>query len=153
MAPPIPPGDKHYLVVVADESRAIVYTRETLRGPLQERRRFENEAARLKTGDIIAERGGRSFDSHGQGRHTMAGDRDAPQQQVAKAFAKDIAETIAAESHKGTCRGYAVVAAPRFLGLLRQEFATAVKEEPYATVDKNVASQGADVIVKLLDES
>ena len=54
MAPPIPPSDKHYLVVVADESRAVVYTRETLRGPLHERQRFENEAARLKTGDIIA---------------------------------------------------------------------------------------------------
>ena len=138
MAPPIPPGDKHYLVVVADESQAIVYTRETLRGPLQERRRFENEAARLKTGDIIAERGGRSFDSHGHGRHTMEGEKSDPKQHLASAFARDIAEHIASDVHKGVCRGYAEIG-PR------------VTTEPYATIDKNVVGQGEDVVARLLD--
>jgi protein required for attachment to host cells len=149
----MPADERHYLVVVADEYRAIFYERDTMTGPLRELRTLTNETARMKTGELLSDRGGRSFDSHGQGRHTMAGDRDAPQQQVAKAFAKDIAETIAAESHKGTCRGYAVVAAPRFLGLLRQEFATAVKEEPYATVDKDVVGQDQSVIEKLLEKA
>ena len=135
MTPPISADDKRYLVVVADEYRAIIYSRDTLTGPLRKLRTFTNETARMKTGELLSDRGGRSFDSHGQGRHTMAGDRDAPQQHVAKAFAKDIAEMIAAESHKGTCRGYAVVAAPRFLGMLRQEFATAVKQEPYSFIE------------------
>jgi protein required for attachment to host cells len=83
----------------------------------------------------------------------MAGDKDAPQQQVAKAFAKDIAEKIAAEFHKGTCRGYAVIAAPRFLGLLRQEFATVVKDEPYASVAKDVVAQDESVIEHLLENA
>jgi protein required for attachment to host cells len=83
----------------------------------------------------------------------MAGDKDAPQQQVAKAFAKDIAEKIAAECHKGTCRGYAVIAAPRFLGLLRQEFATAVKEEPYASIAKDVVAQDESFIEHLLENA
>ena len=153
MTPPISADDKRYLVVVADEYRAIVYARDTLTGPLRKLRTFTNETARKKTADLISDRGGRSFDSHGQGRHTMAGDRDAPQQQVARAFAKDIAEIIAAESHKGTCRGYAVIAAPRFLGLLRQEFSTAVRQEPYASVDKDVVGQDASVIENLLENA
>lgn len=153
MAARIPAGDRRYLVVVADEYRAIFYARDTRTGPLRKLRTFTNETARMKTGDLISDRGGRSFDSHGQGRHTMGGERDAPQQQSARAFAKEIAEIIAAESRKGTCRGYAVVAAPRFLGLLRQELATAVRDTPYATVDKDVVGKGEAVIEKLLEKA
>jgi protein required for attachment to host cells len=148
-----PADERRYLVVVADEYRAIVYARDTRTGPLRKLRTFTNETARMKTGDLISDRGGRSFDSHGQGRHTMGGERDSPQQHSARGFAKDIAEIIAAESHKGTCRGYAVVAAPRFLGLLRQEFSTAVRDAPYATVDKDVVGQDEAFIEKLLENA
>ena len=115
-------------------------------GPLRKLRTFTNETARKKTGELLSDRGGRSFDSHGQGRHTMGTDRDAPQQQLAKAFAKNIAEMIA-------CRGYAVIAAPRFLGLLRQEFSGAMKEAPYATVDKDVVGQDESAIERLLENA
>ena len=153
MVAPIPADDRHYLVVVADEYRAIFYARDTLTGPLRKLRTFTNETARMKTGDLLSDRGGRSFDSHGQGRHTMGSDRDAPQQQFAKVFAKDIAQHIATELHSGSCRGYAVIAAPRFLGLLRPEFAIAAREEPYATVAKDVVGQDAAVIENLLENA
>ena len=153
MAARIPADERRYLVVVADEYRAIFYARDTRTGPLRKLRTFTNETARKKTGDLITDRGGRSFDSHGQGRHTMGGERDSPQQHSARGFAKDIAETVAAESHKGTCRGYAVVAAPRFLGLLRQEFATALRDAPYATIDKDVVGQDEAFIEKLLENA
>ena len=153
MTAPIRADDRRYLVIVADEYRAIFYARDTMTGPIRKLKSFTNESARMKTGELLADRGGRSFDSHGQGRHTMGGDRDAPQQQLARAFAKDIAEVIAAEMHKGTCRGYAVIAAPRFLGLLRQEFASAVREEPYATVDKDVVGQDEAAVEKLLENA
>jgi protein required for attachment to host cells len=153
MAAPVPADDRHYLVVVADEYRAIFYARDTMTGPLRKLRTFTNETARMKTGELLTDRGGRSFDSHGQGRHTMGSDRDAPQQQSARAFAKDIAQVIAADQHRGACRGYAVIAAPRFLGLLRHEFASAMKDEPYATVDKDVVGQGEAVIENLLENA
>jgi len=144
--------NKYYLVVVADESKAVLYSRERLRGPLLEQRTFENEAARLKNDDIIADRGGRAFDSHGQGRHTMTAEKTDPKQHLAEGFARQVAEYISGEFHKGALRGYALVAAPRFLGTLRAQLSSRVPDEPYATVDKNVVSQGGDVIAKLLDE-
>ncbi len=153
MIAPVPADDRHYLVVVADEYRAIFYARDTLTGPLRKLQTLTNETARKKTGELLSDRGGRSFDSHGQGRHTMGNDRDAPLQQVARSFAKDIAQVIATDSRKGTCRGYAVIAAPRFLGLLRQEFATTVGEEPYASVDKDVVGQDETVIENLLEHA
>jgi protein required for attachment to host cells len=150
---PMPADERHYVVVVADEYRAIFYERDTMTGPLRELRTYTNETARMKTGELLSDRGGRSFDSHGQGRHTMGSDRDAPQQQSAKAFAKDIAQVVAADCHKGACRGYAVIAAPRFLGLLRPEFGNAVKIQPYATVDKDVVGQDDAVIENLLESA
>lgn len=153
MTPSIDPGNRHFLVVVAEESKAIVYRRATRSGPLQEISTFENEAARLKTGEILADTGGRSFDSHGHGRHTMANEKADPKKQFAKQLARDIAEYITADVHKGTCRGYALVAAPRFLGLLRAELARDTRMEPYTTVDKNVVGQAEAVIEKLLAES
>jgi protein required for attachment to host cells len=153
MVTPMPADERHYLVVVADEYRAILYERDTMTGPLRKLRTFTNDTARMKTGELLSDRGGRSFDSHGLGRHTMGSDRDAPQQQSARAFAKDIAQVVAADCHKGACRGYAVIAAPRFLGLLRPEFGNAVKIQPYATVDKDVVGQDDAVIENLLESA
>ena len=146
-------GNRHFLVVVAEESKAVVYRRAALSAPLQETTTFENEAARLKTGEILADKGGRSFDSHGHGRHTMANEKADPKKHRAVQLARDVAEYIAADVHKGTCRGYALVAAPKFLGMLRVELARHTPMEPYATVDKNVVNQPAAVIEKLLAES
>ena len=147
------PSDKTYWVIVADESRAVFYERETRRAPLTELGHLQNEAARRKTGELISDRGGRSFDSHGQGRHTMAKEKSDPKKHAAQVFAKDVAERIAKGVHSGRCRGYALIAAPRFLGVLRDAVATAAKAEPFATVDKEVVGRDTAVIEKLLDES
>ena len=153
MTATIDPGNRHFLVVVAEESKAVVYRRATRSGPLQEINTFENEAARLKTGEILADKGGRSFDSHGHGRHTMASEKADPKRHFAEQLARDIAEYIAADVHKGTCRGYALIAAPHFLGIQRAELARQTPMEPYATVDKNVVGQDEAVIEKLIAES
>ncbi|MGI9223719.1 MAG: host attachment protein [Woeseiaceae bacterium] len=146
----IPAGDKHYLVVVADEASAILYMRDTLYGPLTKWRTLSNDAARMKTEALISDRGGRSFDSHGQGRHTMGGEKAGPKQHIATVFAKTIAELVADDMQSGRCRGFALIAAPRFLGELRREIRTLVKTEPYATVNKAVAVSDESVIEKLL---
>lgn len=145
-------GNKYYLVVVADESRATTYLRDKLRSPLRQQSQFDNESARMKTGDLISDRGGRSFDSHGQGRHTMTGEKSDPKKHLAEVFARQIADHIATEMHQGSCKGYALVAAPKFLGMLRAQLASRVSADPYATVDKNVVGQSAEVIAGLLDE-
>lgn len=149
----MPPTTKHYLVIVADESKAILYSHDTLSGPLRQLSEFDNQAARMKTEELISDRGGRSFDSHGHGRHTMAGDRNGPKQHAAEVFAKQIAQRIASSTHKGTCRGFALVAAPRFLGMLRDAISTSTKAEPWTSVDKDVVDKDAAVIRALLTKS
>jgi len=151
MAAAISPADKHYLVVVADEASAVFYTRRKVYSPLHKWRTLTNDEARMKTGELIADRGGRSFDSHGQGRHTMTSEKAGPKQHIATVFAKQIAESVAADMQSGDCLGFALIAAPRFLGELRAEISTLVKAEPYATVDKAVVASDEAVIEKLLE--
>ena len=143
-------SDRFYWVVVADESNAIVYARESLSGPMREQFSLENEIARMKTEQLISDSGGRSFDSYGKGRHTMSNEKVDPKKTAAMAFAKQIAGRIAKVMHDGSCRGFALVAAPRFLGLLRDAIAIATTAEPYATVAKEVVGQDTAVIEKLL---
>lgn len=143
--------EKTYWVVVADEARAVIYTRNTLHAPLAEYFSLENETARMKTGDLLSDRGGRSFDSLGKGRHTMAKEKSSPKRHAAEAFAAQIAERIGRVMHDGSCRGYALIAAPRFLGLLRDALATACKVDPYKSIAKEVVGQDPAVLQELID--
>ena len=144
-------ASKYYLVVVADEANAVFYTREKVYSPLREWRSLSNDEARMKVGELLADRGGRSFDSHGEGRHTLAREKSGPKEQAATEFARQVAEIVSDAMRSGECLGFALIAAPRFLGKLRSEIGTLVKAEPYATIDKEVVGRDEAVIEKLLE--
>ena len=139
-----------WTVVVADESSALFYARDSISGPLRELNSLDNDAARKKMDQLISDSGGRSFDSHGRGRHTMGHEKADPKKIAAMAFAKQIAERIAKGMYDGSSRGFALVAAPRFLGVLREAIAIATTVEPYVSFDKEMVGQDAAVIEKLL---
>lgn len=141
-----------YWIVVADEASAIVYGRETMRSSLWELFRMENEAGRMKPGELLADRGGRSFDSHGQGRHTMTKEH-GPKDHLGDAFAKEIATRIQHAMHTGNCRGYALIATPRFLGRLVDAVDKNVHDKPFLTVDKHVVGRETAFIEGLIAES
>ena len=143
-------SEKFFWVVVADESKAIVYAHVTRSGPLREVFSLANEAARMKTEQLISDSGGRSYDSKGKGRHTMTNEKVDPKKHAALIFAKQIAVHIGRVMHDGSCRGFALIAAPRFLGVLREAVSAATSVEPYATVDKEVVGQDTTVIERLL---
>ncbi len=142
--------DRFFWVVVADESSAIVYARDSRSGPLREVSSLANDVARMKTSELVSDSGGRSFDSKGKGRHTMTNERVDAKKHAALLFAKEIAGRIAEVMHDGSCLGFALVAAPRFLGILRDAISVATTAEPYATVDKAVVGKDTSTIEKLL---
>lgn len=144
-------ADKTYWIVVADESHAVIYTRSTRRGPLQKLISLDNAAGRKKTGELLADRGGRSYDSFGTGRHTMVKEKTDPKKHVAMAFAKQIAERVGKVTHDGSCRGYALLAPPRFLGMLRDAVSNSCKFEPFKTIDKEVVDKDTAFLKKLVD--
>ena len=138
-------------VIVADEAQAILYSRDKKFSPLEQRNTLHNPDARAKRADLLTDRGGRSFDSRGAGRHTMTKET-GPRQQAAMAFARLIAERIARALQEGRCSEYAIVAAPRFLGMLRTALAGNVKVEPWLTIDKAMVGRDTATIDKLLKD-
>lgn len=150
MTTAIASADKCFWVVVADESTALVYARDSKSGPLRELFTMHNAAGRRKRGDLVSDREGRSFDSRGLGRHAMTEEKSDPKKHAAEAFARLIAKRIAKVLNQGTCRGYALVAAPRFLGELREALEVVTSTSPYLTIDKDVVGNGPATIEKLI---
>ncbi len=150
--PDAPLAAKSYWIVVADEYQSRFFARAKKNSPLDEFSSMHNEAARKKTGDLISDRGGRSFDSHGKGRHTMAREKVDPKTQSAVVFAKNIANQISKAKLAGQFDRLVVIVAPRFLGVLRDSLETAGVDIERA-IDKEVTAKDAAFIQNLLDAS
>ena len=131
------PSKSMHWVVVADEAHANVFGRETRRGPLELLFELDNETARKKGHELETDRGGRSFDSAGQGRHAMEPTSD-PHRQAAMRFAGDIIDTVERAHHAGLCKDFALIAPPKFLGVLRARLDSQHHFAPALTIDKNL---------------
>lgn len=143
---------KSYRIVVADEYQATFYLREKKFSPMQEVASLRNEAAREKRGDLLADKSGRAFDSHGQGRHAMIKESADPKTQSAIVFAKEISERLADDKRQRQFDCLVVIAAPRFLGLLRQALDNSGVEIDMA-IDKEVTGKDGAFIQKMLDDA
>jgi len=137
-------------VIVADESTAEFYTREGSRGPLERVRRLENESARAKLDELLSDGAGRSFDSHGKGRHALSSRVDK-KEVAAIRFADDVIDSLVAEIQQGRVVRYSIVAAPRFLGHLRKALQKHRIDAPAQVVDKDLVGRDAAVIADALN--
>ena len=81
---------------------------------------------RLQNKDINTDKPGRSFDSTGQGRHSMGSDQD-PIDHVAQQYASELAELLNKGRLSNAYEKLVLIAEPKFLGILR------------AALDKNTA--------------
>ncbi len=139
-------------IIVADESIAEFYEQDKRYSPVRKNFELHNEYARKKMDDIITDHGGRSYDSFGKGRHTMAKEKSDPKAQEAVVFAKSIAGKITAALNSGEISQFGLIAAPRFLGVLRKSLGGAHGSEPCLTISKEVVRQGTAVVDRLLSE-
>ena len=140
-------------IIVADESKATIYSRKAKKSPLEELCTLGNDAGRKKPGELMSDRGGRSFDRFGDGRHTLTKEESGPKKRAAAAFAKKIALRINKALRDGTCDEFAVISAPRFLGVLRRALTKTGKNAPGLSIDKEMVGQDAAAIEKLLAEN
>lgn len=138
-----------YWIVVADQASAEFCFRAKKNGPIDKRFTLENDEARKRTVDLISDRGGRSFDSHGQGRHRMT-PRNEPNDVLATKFAKIIANRLVDIENKEPVSSVVLIAAPRFLGMLRKAKDVAGGVKPSYTIDKDVVGRDERFLEELL---
>lgn len=139
-------------IIVADEATAEVYEQDKKYSPVRKAFELHNDIAKKKVGDIISDRGGRSFDSFGKGRHTMAKEKSGPKTKGSVVFGKVIADRITAALNSGEISEFGLIAAPRFLGVLRKSLGGAHGSQPCLTISKEIVGQGPAAIDRLLAE-
>ncbi len=144
---------KLHWIVVANRSRAIFYAKENKHSPLRKILSIDNAAAREKMSNLTSDRSGRSFDSHGQGRHALTDEKSDVKKQADTAFAADIAQRIVSAKTDGSCTDFALIAAPRFLGKLRDALSTHSNMVPEFSVDKDIVGKDIKFIEDLVSKS
>ena len=132
-------------VMVADSSRANLYSTNSPIGALQEVESFDHPASRQHVQDLTSDQPGRAFDSGGQGRHAME-PRTDPKQHEAITFAKELGKRLETAATQHRFDRLVLVAPPAFLGLLRKELGTATRKLIGAEIDKDLAGLDATAL-------
>jgi protein required for attachment to host cells len=133
-------------VVVADRSRARLFSVATPKGPLEELEDLVHPEARSHERDLTSDRPGRSSDHHALG--TEHGARD----QQAHEFAREITGRLETGRVENQFEHLIVVAAPDVLGMLRKTMNGNLSKLVVLEIDKNVTQRKPADIRKLLPE-
>lgn len=123
-------------ILAANSGNATLFSADSPTAPLTELASFDNPDARAKQMDLVSDRPGRSFDSHGEGRHAMEVEVD-PKKQEQIRFAKLIADRLEQGRVNNAFGRLVVVAAPMFLGLLRANFGALLNALVSLEMDKD----------------
>jgi protein required for attachment to host cells len=146
-------------VVVADEALARILTTTEAPGTLDPVEALTDPAAHAKEGELhvndAGRRGGRV--SHDAGHTGGAGATnvtasagDENRHLEARAFARRVAGRLAEALRQKRYDTLRIVAAPRFLGLLRQELDAGVRAVVVEEIDKDLVHEGDDAIARRL---
>ncbi len=132
-------------VVVADASKARIFTAENRLSPLQELEDHVHATTRLHGQDLEADAPGRAFDSAGQGRHAM-GKEELTKDTEAQRFAHELSEVITKARNEEAFIKLYLVAPPKFLGMLRDALPKNVKERLEGEVPQDLVKHDAEDI-------
>lgn len=131
-------------VVVADTSRARIFSAERPASDLSEIEDLSHPQARLHEGDLITDRPG-SGKSHGSFGFSM-GEGGVYKDAEAAKFAHDVCERVEAGRIQGQFQKLYVIAAPQFLGMLRKHQSSATRQMVAAEISKNLSASDAKAI-------
>lgn len=137
-------------VVVADTSRARIFSAENAFSPLVEIQTLDHPEARLHTGDLVADRPGRDR-SAGSRSHDV-GHVDETKHDEAVRFAHQVCATLESGRAQGHFNKLHVIAAPSFLGLLRKQQPHPLQKMVATEISKNLTTQDVETIRKNLPD-
>lgn len=138
-------------VLVADNSRARVFSAEKPASALVELRDLANPEGRLHEGDLVTDRGGRDRNPASGVLHGLeTGSRR--KEDGADRFALTICEELEAARARGEFARLYVVASPAFLGHLRRHQSNTLRHLIAGEIDKNLTTQDVATIRKQLPD-
>lgn len=135
-----------YWVLVADESAARLFASDKIRVELNEIEVLVNPEARIHERELGTERKGRGFESANPSRHAMEPSTSIREER-ARDFAREIARKLEQGANQQSYERLILIAAPDFLGLLRQQFRAGVQDRVARSIDKNLVKETPQVIL------
>ncbi|MBK1700532.1 host attachment protein [Thiococcus pfennigii] len=138
-------------VLVADNSRARLFSAEKPASPLIEFRDLTSPEGRLHEGDLVTDKRGRDQNPASGTLHGLD-PSTTRKQDAAERFAQQICEELDVARARAELSKLYVVAAPAFLGLLRRNQSNALRQTIAGEIDKNLTTQDPTTIRKHLPD-
>ena len=130
-------------ILAANSGNATIFVADSPTSQLMEYETFDNPEVRVKQSELTSDRQGRSFDSHGEGRHALAVET-SPKEHEQISFAKTIVDRLERGRIDHAFDRLIVVAAPGFLGLLRANYSAPLSELLSTEIDKDYTALRAE---------
>jgi len=137
-------------VIVADQSKARIFTIDDPRGALLKVSELKHPEAHEHESELTSDRPGRSFDSMGEGRHAM-GSKVEPGKQETIRFSRQVADYVQAAHNEGRCDRVLLVAGPPMLSVLGENLKN-LSGLKMSEIDKSLGHYDAAEIRKHLPE-
>lgn len=137
-------------IVVADSARARIFKRDGRWQELDEFRDLAHPESRLRNSDLRTGGRGEQRESMGQSRHDSDWE-NSPADTEAARFAQEVARALQQGRKEGAYEKLVLVAAPAFLGRLRDKLDPATAHCVVQALDKNWARQPTGKIQSLLE--
>ena len=132
-------------ILAAESARARIFSVSSGGKKLREVADLCHPEARLHDRELTSDLPGRSFDSHGEGRHGME-QATSPHDQEAQIFATELARQLDRGQRDGSFDSLILVAPPKFLGRLRPELSKPVQDVLLGEIDKNLVNADGDTL-------
>jgi len=132
-------------VVVADSSRARIFTLESKNQPMQEQEDMTHSEGRMHAQEEVSDKQGGLAGGHSEGGHAFEAPTDIKQHE-AEVFAKQIAEKLEHARVNHDYEKLILVAPPAFLGVLRNAINDHVAKLVSKSLDKDLTTDTESVI-------
>lgn len=124
-------------IVVANRAVARLFQANQPLGPIEEIEAFIHPEGRMQDQELVSDRSGRGFDRFGSGGHAEDPDTTATAQETTN-FALALARFLQKGRSDGRFDTLALIAAPAFLGVLRERLDSPTRDRVTLEVDKNL---------------
>lgn len=138
-------------VIVADSSRAHIYTADRPQMSLEELEVMDHPESRIHKQELVADKSGRAFQSVGNKRHALESDVSPKKQEIIK-FAKELSHRVETGRARGEFEKLILVAAHDFLGLLRKNLSAETLTLVTREINKNLTHYPAETVREYLAE-
>jgi len=142
---------KHMMIVVADSSRARIFTVDTAHSPLNEIETLVHPEGRMHEQAMVSDLPGKDAGKGGAGDHAFQ-EKVEPKEHEMIAFAKRISDYLESARKANQLKKLVIIAAPEFLGELRKHLSTETSEKIIYELDKNIAHHNEEDIRKHLSQ-